>query len=233
MLIITSRHTEKDLLLWKEYEEIDVINSYSEKKIDCAKEVISQYNIKYNDVVSYTSWGKDSIILLHLIAGMKLKMPVVYVRFYDRDNPDCDLVRDAFLKKYDLNYYEESYDYKRVRAKGLHWKETAEKYGHHRITGIRNDESGRRLLVWKQFGFYSENTCRPLSLLTNQEVFAYIHKNELPLCPVYGYLGGGRWPRENIRTHSLAGSSADGFGRSEWEREYYPDILAIIKKGIQ
>jgi len=229
VLIITDRHTEKDLKLWKEYKEIDKISTYSEKKIELAKKSINEFSCKHIDTVIYTSWGKDSIILLHLVALMELKYPVVYVRFNDRDNPDCELVRDAFLKKYNIDYHEEYFDYKRVRAKDLHWKETANKYGHHRITGIRNDESGRRLLNWKKYGFFSENTCRPLSLLTNKEVFAYIYHNDLPLCPVYGYLGGGRWPRENIRTHSLAGSSADGFGRTEWEFEYYPDILNRIK----
>lgn len=231
MLLLSDRQTEKDLQLWKEYEEIDKITSYSQKKVELTKNAILDFCRLHDDVVIYTSWGKDSIVLLYFIAVMKITFPVLYVRFDDRDNPDCELVRDAFLEKYNLNYHEESYDYHRVRKSGLHWKETAEKYGQHRISGIRNDESGRRLLNWKMYGFYSEYSCRPLSLWTNKEIFAFIEQNNLPLCPVYAYLGGGRWPRENIRTHSLAGSTADGFGRTEWEREYYPDILNKIKAG--
>lgn len=228
MLIITDRHTEKDLQLWKEYEEMDELSSYSLQKIEQARNAINIFISTHNDTVVYTSWGKDSIVLLHIIAEMKINIPVVYVRFNDRDNPDCETVRDSFISKHEINYNEETYEYNRVRLKGLHWKETASKYGHHRITGIRNDESGRRMLVWRKYGFISLNTCRPISTMTNQEVFSYIYHNNLPLCPVYGYLGGGRWPRDKIRTHSLAGSSADGFGRTEWEREYYPDVLARI-----
>ena len=97
------------------------------------------------------------------------------------------------------------------------------------MTGIRNDESGVRTLQYKLYGFESMYSCRPLALWKQREIFAYIEANQLPLCPVYGYLGGGRWDRNMLRTHSLAGRSGDGMGRTEWEREYYPDMLARIK----
>jgi phosphoadenosine phosphosulfate reductase len=178
------------------------------------------------------SWGKDSVVLLHLmiLAGVS-RFPVVYMRFGSRDNPDCEKVKDAFIKTYPLfNYCEDYFNYENVRKTGAHWKALAKKYGDYRVTGIRKDESGKRQLQWRLSGFESEHSCRPLSVWTVDEIFAYINQNNLPLCPVYGYLGGGRWKRENIRTHSLAGSSGNGMGREEWEHEYYPEILAKIKK---
>jgi len=144
------------------------------------------------------------------MAGQKI--PFVYVKFNDRHNPDCE-----FLERFNIDYHEECCDYAEVRKGDKHWKAVAKKYSGHRMTGIRNDESGRRLMIYKMYRFESNFSFRPLSLWKNQEIFAYIHQNELPLCPVYGYLGGGRWPRDKIRTHSLAGSTADGFGRTEWE----------------
>ena len=231
MLIKTDRHTKEDLKLWEDYQELDMIKKYSKKKVEQSINVIIKFLSKNKKSCIMTSWGKDSIVLLDLFLKTKIKKPVVYMRFTDRANPDCDKVRDAFLKKYDIDYHEELFEYSKVRKNGFHWKSLFEKYGK-RCSGIRKDESGVRALQWYINGFESSNSCRPLSLWENQEIFAYIEQNNLPLSPVYGYLGGGRYKREMLRTHSLAGSSGDGFGRTEWEREYYQDILNRIEKGI-
>lgn len=231
MLIVTDRHTRADLKRWADYEEMDLVNSYSTRKVDESIFVLKAWRSAHDSGAIYTSWGKDSIVLLDFVVRSGIKVPVLYMRFTDRDNPDCDLVRDAFLSEHDLDYHEEFYEYAKVRKTGAHWRDMAKKWGEYRVTGIRNDESGKRALQWKLNGFESEHSCRPLSLWKNNEIFAYIAQNGLPLCPVYGYLGGGRWQREHIRTHSLAGSTGNGIGRTEWEREYYPDILAKVSAG--
>jgi hypothetical protein len=41
-------------------------------------------------------------------------------------------------------------------------------------------------------------------------------------------LGSGRWQRERIRTAEIGDVHGTRMGRTEWEREYYPDILARI-----
>ena len=230
MLIITHRHTKADLDLWREYEEIDKINRVYPERIGRSLGIISEWIETHPETAVYTSWGKDSVVLLHLLSLTKYKIPVVYMRFTDRDNPDCELVRDEFLKNHGIDYHEDFFEYQKVRKSGAHWKALQKKYGQYRITGIRNDESGIRkmiFLMYRESGLYS---CRPLSLWKNHEVFAYVQQEGLPLSPVYGYLGGGRWPREHIRTHSLAGTSGNGIGRTEWEKEYYPDILSRINQ---
>jgi len=228
-LILSHRHTEKDLFILKDYEEIDRISICPKKKIDYAKNIIKIFIDKHPESTIYTSWGKDSVVLLYLCSELKLKNNVVYVRLYDRDNPDCDNVKKIFLDRYDINYNEEFFNYDEVKNNDGHWKYCSKKYGSSRITGIRSDESNKRLLIWKKYGFYTELTCRPLSLFTNQDIFSFIYHNDLPLCAVYGYTGGGRWDRQYIRTHSIGGSTADGIGRTEWEKEYYQDILNRIK----
>lgn len=229
MLIKTERHKKEDLRLWNYYYlEFDSINNYSVKKLYLSETVTKSFFKKEEKSCLMISWGKDSVVLLDIFRKLGLKNPVVYMRFDDRANPDCDLVRDFYLKKNDINYKEEIYNYKEVRKSGKHWKDLYLRYGK-RCTGIRNDESSVRMLQWKINGFESINSCRPLSLWNSNEIFAYIHKTNLPLCPVYGYLGGGRYKRENIRTHSLAGSSGDGIGRTEWEKEYYQDVLNKIQ----
>jgi phosphoadenosine phosphosulfate reductase len=230
MLIKCDRHTEKDLLLYLDYQEIDQLKQLKKYKSDRTIRVMKSWKQQHPDCILNTSWGKDSIVLLHHLILSGLKMPVVYMKFHDRFNPDCELVRDEFLKKYDIDYHEEIFNYNEVRKSGKHWREIAKKYSSYRITGIRNDEAGKRLLIYKLWGHSSKFSCRPLSLWKIEEIFAYIEQNNLPLCPVYGYLGGGRWDRKYIRTHSLAGTTGDNYGRTEWEKEYYSDILNRIKK---
>ena len=232
MLIVTHRHTKADLELYRDYEEMDRINAVSPVRVERSLRVVKAWLDTHPETAAYTSWGKDSVVLLHLLTLTGRKTPVVYMRFSDRDNPDCEPVRDAFLEKYDINYHEEIFEYGRVRKSGAHWKALQRKYGPYKLTGIRNDESGVRRMVFMMHRECSAYSCRPLSLWKNHEVFAYIQQEGLPLSPVYGYLGGGRWKREHIRTHSLAGTSGDGFGRAEWEREYYPDILARVNRRV-
>lgn len=228
MLIKTHRHTWQDLELWQDYEESDLTGYWSVKKRNWSIDVILDWASSHDRVVACTSWGKDSVVLLHLLMLSGVKVPVVYMRFRDRANPDCDLVRDEFLRMFPMDYHEEVFDYSKVRKSGLHWKAIAKKWGEFRLTGIRNDESGKRQLQWNMTGFSSLHSCRPLSLWTNKEIFAYIAQHDLPLSPVYGYLGGGRYNRDKIRTHSLVGSSGDGIGRTEWELEYYGDEIRKI-----
>jgi phosphoadenosine phosphosulfate reductase len=227
MLIRTDRHSTEDLALWSDYEEIDAMSKWSEQKCDQSITVMRDFLSSNDKSCVMVSWGKDSIVLLDLFLKCGIERSVVYMRFSDRANPDCDSVRDVFMRTHDFDYKEEVFEYRDVRKGDKHWKILFEKYGK-RCSGIRNDESSVRSLQWCVNGFASKNSCRPLSLWRSSEIFAYIHDNGLPLSPVYGYLGGGRYKRENLRTHSLSGTTGNGMGRTEWEREYYPDVLNRI-----
>lgn len=227
MLIITNRHTDTDLEAWKDYEDIDSASTWSVRKEEQSIKVMGEFLYRNEKSCVMVSWGKDSVVLLDLFLRCGVNRPVVYMRFSDRSNPDCDLVRDKFLKTKNVDYREEVFNYDDVRRGDKHWKVLFDKYGK-RCSGIRNDESKTRELQWRLNGFASENSCRPLSLWKSSEIFAYIHHNHLPLSPVYGYLGGGRYHRGRLRTHSLAGSTGIGMGRTEWELEYYSDVINRI-----
>ena len=231
MLIVTPRHTMTDLQMWEDYRQVDMATCFPWRKLADSINVVRKWRENHIDGVAYTSWGKDSVVLLTVIVESGIDVPVVYVRT-DRSNPDCLLVRDQFLKMFQIDYREHEYEYAAVNGNDGHWKDIARRYGDHRITGIRNDESGRRQLVWNIYGFESEHSCRPLAKWRSHEVFAYIEQMKLPLCPVYGYLGGGRYDRSMLRTHSIVGSSGDGMGRKEWEKEYYGDIVNRIQSGL-
>ena len=231
MLIITSRHRSQDLEAYAQYKEIDQMTRWSEIKAKYSIHEIEKWCLLHSSIC-LTSWGKDSIVMLHLLIQSKVNIPVIWIKFSDRYNPDCELVRNSFLRAFDLNYHEEVFNYKEVRKGDKHWKAVEKKYTPYRITGVRNDESKGRLIQYLVSGHSSIHGCRPLALWKSSEIFAYIEQNSLPLCPVYGYLGGGRWDRMRIRTHSIAGTTANGIGRTEWEKEYYPDLLRKIEAHV-
>lgn len=234
MLIITDRNTEADLEAWGDYEEIDAAGWYSAKKEQQSIRVMGEFLERHEKSCVMVSWGKDSIAMLSMFVGIGINRPVVYALTEHRSNPDCLLVRDAFLAKHDIDYHEHEYPYEQVEKSEKHWADLHRRYGV-RCSGIRNDESKTRLKTWERYGFSSKNSCRPLSLWTSPEVFSYIYHQGIPLSPVYGYLGGGRYRRNRIRTHSMhsiADQAGSGTGRLEWEREYYPDVLNRIQKYI-
>lgn len=76
-----------------------------------------------------------------------------------------------------------------------------------------------------RWGTTTTSTCAPIGFWKNDDVFAYLKKYDLPVHPNYAMLGGGRYKRESIRVAEIGDTHGSGMGRSEWEREYYPDIL--------
>lgn len=91
--------------------------------------------------------------------------------------------------------------------------------------GVRAEESGKRTILARSGGIASKSTCRPLTWWRIQDVFGWLAAKELPAHPVYAMRGGGRWQRNEIRVASLGGKRGDGFGREQWEQEYYGDVL--------
>lgn len=227
MLIASSRHTKADLALWQDYESTDLIHSVKGALLTETLHILEDV-IAAGDCCAYTSWGKDSVVLCYFLALLKADIPVVYVRRGLKDNPDCDLVRDAFLETHQLNYFEREYSAE-VNIAGKEWKLVAQEFGRRSITGIRADESNTRLLSVFRHGITTDNVCRPLAFWKSKDIFAFMTQMGLPVHPAYACLGGGRYQREHLRTHSVGGKRGSGNGRNEWEREYYPDCLNLIE----
>ena len=216
--------------MWAEHEEADrayalAFASRLEAKFQEAIELIKKWDIGLGYIG--TSWGKDSVVLLHAayVAGMSI--PAVWVRMRGRDNPDCLLVRDAFLNRFPFQYEEREFIYEEC-SNDQHWAAVSREFGDRRLTGLRMDEGGVRKMSILRLGIDTGKSCRPLAKWKGEEIFAWCAANELPLHPAYAMLGGGRWPREHLRTHAIGGSSGIGRGRAAWEAEYYPDVLNRI-----
>lgn len=236
MLIITDRHTKQDIEWWNELEEADIVYGINESKINSAIHEIKSFCDK-NYYIS-VSWGKDSTVLTHLcvVAGCSKNIvsfvcdPSSRNAFYDFNN---DLVRNYFISKYKLNHYIEVFYPETGKPEKIKTMRRFEKNtGLNKcVLGVRAAESGiRKKSLWYH-GISTDRKCRPLMKWTTQEIFSYLAINKLPVHPVYGMTGSGRWDRNKLRVDGAIG--ADGglsHGRDIWEKEYYQDILNKITK---
>jgi phosphoadenosine phosphosulfate reductase len=233
MLIQSPRHTQKDLELWETYESADLIYYHTHNMDYKIKKAIDNIKDFYGTCYLGVSWGKDSVVVAHLVQLVRPETPMVWVRVEPIKNPDCVAVRDEFLCRFPNAIYDEVIVNCKVDRFGTHatgtlekgFKSVYEKYGNRHISGVRSEESGVRRVSRLTHGINTERTCRPIIDWTQKDVFAYLAFNDLPVHPVYAMLGCGRWAREHIRVASLGGKRGDQFGRTVWEKEYYPDIL--------
>lgn len=246
MLIPSHRHTAADLKLWAELEHADKVHGQSKqlaKKAYGAVMDIGRF-VKAGPCYASVSWGKDSVVLADLVLRAcrvyGITVPLVWVRVEPIANPDCAAVRDAFLSaRPELEYHEIerrcSRDEDGWHATGTlesGFTEAAERFGTKRyISGVRADESGVRKISAKMRGTVRANNCAPLSWWTFTDIMGWLAYRQLPVHPVYAMLGGGRWPREQNRVASLGGKRGDNFGRAEWEREMYGDVLRRLERG--
>lgn len=235
MLIETPRHTEADLDLWRELELADVVHGATiSAKVGKAAEVIRDF-ASNGDCYAGISWGKDSVVLAHLLAMHAPNVTLAWVKQVPLFNPDCELVRDEFLSRHSAAYREIVIQ---LRRGHLTWHatgsieagfaEASRLFGQRYFSGIRASESGGRKIRMRTHGVTSKNTCAPLGWWTEQDIFSYLAIHDLPVHPVYAMLGQGRWERRHIRTCRLDGRSGDGIGRAEWELEYYGDTLRRV-----
>lgn len=240
MLIKCERHSEIDKELWRDYEEIDNVKM-KELKTEKIKKAIEEIKKTVAEKKSYVSvsWGKDSVVLAHLCYLANVKIPMVWIKESPMFNPYCETVRDEFLVKYNFQYHEIIADYSNVGFAPFLDKHGDSILFHsianainisfgRRITGIRNQESNKRLLRYMNYGLTTEHTSAPLSLWQTWEIFAYLKKHDLPIHPNYAMLGNGRYERDSIRVDCFAGTQGSGIGRIEWEKEYYQDRINKI-----
>ena len=237
MLITSNKHTKEDLILWKEYEEIDLLNiekikHKEEKAIECV------YNfVKNNDCYIGISWGKDSITVADLALRNNIKIELVHLYCIPSHNKECDKVRDYFLNTYsNVNYKEIIVNYGNVYSLNLpgniqdkytdrSWYKTFKKLNKKHISGVRQEESSLRKIRMRRWGLTTDNTCAPIGYWKNENVFAYLKKYNLPVHPNYAMLGNGRYKRKNIRVAEIGDIKGRNMGRNEWEQEYYSDEL--------
>lgn len=236
MLLTHRRQTAADLEAWGALERADALwaqTAVHRARVDRARVALRAFAREDAGGYAGVSWGKDSTCLAHLVATEAPHLPLVWVRFGRWDNPDCELVRDAFLAAHPGVAYEEhqmagdgALDTVEVREM---FRGPAERHGRRHASGVRAVESRSRRLRMARWGLRSPNSCAPLGWWQVSDVFAYLWAHELPVHPAYACSYGGALPRERIRVDGLGGSEGTGHGRAEWESAYYRRELAALR----
>lgn len=244
-LILSKRHSARDLEQWSLCERLDAVNA---KRLPLPQMILRATNEmgdfarRVGGCYAGTSWGKDSSVLAHLCYLLQAEhgiiIPVVWVKVLPIANPDCALVRDAFLAQHPLANYHEIEVWCAHDADGWHARGTLEKgfaqaakqFDARHISGIRGAESGPRKHRMMTYGVSSENTCAPIGWWSTPEVYAYLYQYKLPVHPAYACSQGGIWHRDRIRVASLGGKRGQGHGRAEWEMYYYGKEVRALEE---
>ncbi len=232
-LVQCPKHTKADLACWKRLEAYDrrlVDGSRFARSVQSASDEIKTF-ADQGGCYCGVSWGKDSVVVAHLVRTVAPDVPLVWVRVEPIKNPHCGEVRDRFLERWPGPYWEVE-EHCRRDADGWHatgtlergFKEAVRRCGSDRhISGIRGEESGPRKMRMLTHGCSTVRTCAPIGWWKCVDVFTYLAKFDLPVHPAYAMTWGGRLDRCRLRVSSIGGRRGDGTGRIDWERRYYPE----------
>jgi phosphoadenosine phosphosulfate reductase len=190
-----------------------------------------------------TSWGKDSIVVAHLVAELGLDVPVIWFPAGAVENPDCAIVRDAFLARHDVRYVEHEVAELAWKQEGLSavhdgaqaaFVRDSKTHGIRYASGVRAEESRARRMRMAHWGECTPNTCAPIGFWKIEDVYAYLASRELPVHPAYACTWGGQFPRNTIRVSTIGGVNGNGGllggnGRREWEEYYYPETMRTVR----
>lgn len=244
-LIASRRHRARDLEYWNECVEVWQLRaetSAHDRLVLQALNELSDFDFAAERCYVGTSWGKDSTVLCHLawrVFGDTV--PIVWVNRRPFDNPDCELVRDAFLARHRVQYQEEILECElastggwqvvgiplrgvSTQPKQIGFARVQARLGPRYISGVRAEESSVRKKRVAN-GLSTRNTCAPLGNWLADDVFAYLLQHDLPIHPAYACTAGRAFDPRRLRVGSIGGPHGRGHGRQEWERLYYADAI--------
>lgn len=244
MLIRHPRQTPQDLAAWERSERADAALARRpalQRAEDAAVECVRRF-VERGPCYAGLSCGKDSVVLMGILRALwrrhAVRVPVVHVQVIPHENPDNEAVRAAVMAACGEAVSVDVIDVLCERDASGAWigkgrleqgfAEADRRHGPHYITGIRAEESAARRLRAEHFGTTSRNTCAPLSSWRGDDVFAYLHREGLPVHPAYACTLGGSLDRRRIRVATLGGQRGSGHGRTSWEKHYYPDEMIAL-----
>lgn len=250
MLIDSPRLTARDREAWARLEHYDDVLSRDPRlgRLETqAIEAVREFAAA-GDCYMSVSWGKDSVVAAHIAALAQPDIRVVWVRSNHFDTPECDQVRDAFLATHPGVRYEQidvdlrnpkrgepGFDTRHMDPDADHQDVLKEELSDRYISGLRAEESAMRRMSIRHRGLVTPNTCRPIAYWSAVDVFAYLHREGLPVHPVYAMTVGGAYDRRWLRVHPLcsappAKSAVHGVDMAVWEDMYFGDVIAAAHR---
>lgn len=239
MLVDSPRLTDRDREEWDRMERYDKALSTSRRMARLVEAAVAEIQLftgtREGSVAC--SWGKDSLVTTHLAFSAGCDWPVVFLKKDRYYNPDCLLVRDAWLARFPQTKYFEVHS--PVNTANVRWlapvgehpslasrkarESVAEKFGAARLSGIRSEESPDRALSAAVHGTHTDVSCRPILRWGLLDVFAYLALHDLPVHPAYAMTTKTPRERDQIRVAPIGGHIG-GLSRKQWEDAYYGDI---------
>lgn len=202
------------------------------RKAQQARELIAEFLGKHPGAFVSVSWGKDSVVVAHLVRQVNPDVLLVHVTHPWLANPCALQVRDAFLAEWPMPYAEHL-----IKDERKYFKDVAAEFGDFGFRGIRAQESKTRRLSAYRFGEDTGKICRPVLWWKTHEIFAYHERHGLPLSPVYAMSRDGQDVREFIRTDHVLGPDHAMDDRIlherllHWCRRYFPESWEVDAEG--
>lgn len=234
MLIQSHRHRPADLEIWREQEAADCeaanharLYRLEREAVECIREFSQQ------PCYMSVSGGKDSSVMWSLAHLANCGIEAWHLDTKPLGDDHVWEVFGELQKRFPLPFHVVT-NWCRRDESGWHatgtfeagMKEIVSQAAAGRyICGVRADESGVRKISCRYHGKTTNVSCRPLAWWTAMDVYCYAAVRGVALHPNYAMNGGGRWPRERLRVAFLGLRHGEQFGRGEWEREYYGDVL--------
>lgn len=250
MLIDSPRLTDADRAHWARLEHYDDALSADPRLgrlVEQARRAVAEFAAAGEFYIS-TSWGKDSVAAADIALRVVPDARVIWVRSKHFETPETDLVRDAFLELHPKARYEEievelrnpkrgepGFDARQEDPSADHQDVLKENLSGRYASGVRAEESRIRGISIGHRGLVTANTCRPIGRWDATQVFAYLHREGLPVHPVYAMTAGGFYDRRWLRVHPLCSalpgrSAAHGKDPESWEDLYYSDVIAAAHR---
>lgn len=229
----------KDRRLFELYAKLPLFK----KRVENAKEAITEALSQSDKPYVAFSTGKDSLVVLDLVRSIKPDVQAVYLdadcaypesqAMLDRtDNLIRFKTKEPFLEtiqKYGLfnteleNITMETTVYEPIRR-------LLKKYEFDCVfIGLRAEESRGRRILYRSRGrlFFNKRDgileCQPVADWKYRDIWAYIVAEHLDYCGVYDKLW--EMPEANQRLSYWAGESERRNGRYFWLNKHYPDLF--------
>lgn len=229
------------------------------RQLDNAENIISQGLAQMKKPYVSCSFGKDSVVLLHLVLQQCPSIPILFINS-QYCFPDTYKVRDEFVKRFNINLFElvQEHDYLDIinqyglpddRSKAqqkkvveLLKKDTANMWakkngfdGH--FWGLRKEESiGRKILLNTKGTLFLAKMaglwrCSPLANWSYEDIWVYILTNDVPYSGIYAK--DKFCDPKQIRNSSWVTTDGAALnGRVLWLKYYYPELFTKLARKV-